>query len=69
MRPMRRAWIAVVIPLTSSAAQTAHDRYASLPPAVVIMRVGASTTLATEISAYWSPSPTVIGSGGRSSGS
>ena len=40
----------------------------SLPPASVIMIIGVSTMLAMQSMAYCTPSPTVIGSGGRSSG-
>ena len=68
MRPTLRAWIAVVRPLIRSAANTAHERYAALPPASVIMIIGVSTMLAMQSMAYCTPSPTVIGSGGRSSG-
>ena len=59
----------VVVPLTRSAANTTQDRYASLPPTAPIMITGDSTTPATVRMAYCSPSPTVSGSGGRSSGS
>jgi len=59
----------VVRPLTTSAANTAHDRYSRLPPATVIMTVGVRMMLAMQMSAYCIPSPAVIGSGGRSSGS
>lgn len=69
MRPTRRAWMAVVMPLIKRAVQTAHDRWASLPPARLTTMAGANTTPATEVMASWSPSPTVTGKGGRSSGS
>ena len=69
MRPTRATWITVVTPLTTSAANTTHPRYASLPPTVLIRITGDSTTLATVSMAYCRLSPIVSGSGGRSSGS
>ena len=69
MRPTLRAWMTVVKPLITSAANTAHERYASLPPASVIMIIGVSTMLAMQSRAYCNPNPTVMGSGGRSSAS
>ena len=67
--PEKRSGIAVVTPLITSAANTAHERQASLPPARVIMIIGVSMMLAMQSMAYGAPNPTVMGSGGRSSGS
>ena len=44
--------MAVVSPLMISAANTAQDRYSSLPPATVIMIIGVSTMLARQSIAY-----------------
>ena len=67
-RPNRTAWISVVVPLTSIAANTAHDRKASLPPAARITIAGVRTMPATQSTTSCSPSPKASGTGGVSSG-
>ena len=69
MRPTRATWITVLAPLTTRAANTTQDRYASPPPPAPTRMAGVSTTPVTVSTAYCSPSPSVSGSGGRSSGS
>ena len=69
MRPMRAHWITVVAPLTTSAENKTHDRYASSPPTAPTRIAGASTMPATVIMAYCNPSPMESKGGGCSSGS
>ena len=46
-RPTRTAWSTVVTPLIASAANVAHDRKSSLPPAARTTIAGVSTIPAT----------------------
>ena len=67
-RPTRTACSTVVTPLTATAANTAHERKASLPPAARITMAGVNTTPAMQRMASCRPSPMVSASGGFSSG-
>ena len=68
-RPTRTACSAVVTPLMTSAANAAHDRKLSLPPAARTTMAGVSTIPATDSIANWKPRPRASAGGGRSSGS
>ena len=67
-RPTRTAWRMVVTPLTATAANTAHDRKPSLPPAARITMAGVNTIPAMQRMASWRPSPKASAGGGFSSG-
>ena len=68
-RPTRTACSTVVTPLIASAANVAHERNASPPPAARTTMAGVSTMPATASMANWKPSPRASAAGGRSSGS
>ena len=69
MRPTRTAWISVVKPLTSSTANAAHARYPSEASTARITIRTPITIGAKVTTAACTPSPTVTGAGGFSSGS
>ena len=68
-RPTRTACSAVVTPLIESAANVAHARKPSLPPAARTTMAGTTTMPGTASMADWSPSPSVTAGGARSCGS
>ena len=68
-RPSLAACRAVLTPLTATAQNTAHDRYASVPPAARITIVGMRTMLARPSTTSCAPQPRATPAGGCSSGS
>ena len=69
IRPTRTACRIVLTPLTAAAANTAHVRYESLPPAARTTIAGVSTIPAMARMANWRPSPAASATGGLSLGS
>ena len=69
MRPTRTAWSTVVTPLMARAANAAHARKSSVPPAARTTMAGVSTMPATVSIANWKPRPRASAGGGCSSGS
>ena len=69
MRPTRTLWTIVAIPLTTTAANTAQDRYASDPPPRLTSITGGSTTVAMASVVNCAPMPSARSGGGSSSAS
>ena len=68
-RPSLAACRAVLTPLTATAQNTAHERYASVPPAARMTIVGMRTMLARPSTTSCTPQPRAMPGGGFSSGS
>ncbi len=68
-RPSLAACSAVETPLTATAQNTAHDRYASVPPAARMAMVGMRTMLARPRTTSCSPQARARPAGGCSPGS